>query len=55
MIKYCVNARNSIEVLKKADQIFFGYKDIDVISDYIEKYPDKFFIYEILIKITSQL
>lgn len=43
-MKLCVNARQEIEYLKMANEIFFQYKDREVISDYIEKYPDKIMI-----------
>lgn len=46
-MKYCVNARCSKEILLQADEIFFGYKDTKALIDYIEKYPDKTFIYEL--------
>ena len=44
---YCVNARAPREALAMADQIFFGYNDTGAMFDYIEKYPNKTFIYEI--------
>lgn len=46
-MKYCVSARQSANVLKKADEIKVKFEDIDAIINFIEEYPDKTVIYEI--------
>lgn len=45
-MRYSVNARAPREALLMADEIYFGHADTGAMIDYIEKYPDKTFIYE---------
>ena len=45
-MNYCVNVRMGNEIIKSADQIFFGHDDTGAIIDYLEKYPNKTIIYE---------
>jgi hypothetical protein len=46
-IKYCVNDRHPKSVLQQVDEIRLPYKDIDIMFDFVEQYPNKSFIIEI--------
>lgn len=40
-MKYCLNSRQEAAYLQKADEIKVEFRDRDIISDLIEKYPGK--------------
>lgn len=40
-MKYSISGRQPKDFLQKADEIFIEYRDIDVLFDYVELYPDK--------------
>ena len=46
-MKYCLSARQSYDVLKKADEIKIELRDYQSIPEYIEKFPDKTLILEL--------
>ena len=45
-MKYCLSARQTDSILKKADEIKIELRDFRAIPDYIEKFPDKTLILE---------
>lgn len=46
-MNYCVSARQPASVLKKADEIMVDYNDVNIMYDFIDKYPSKKFIIRI--------
>lgn len=46
-VNYCVSARQPEIVLKQAEEMLMDYKDINVMYDYIEKYPNIKFVIRI--------
>lgn len=40
-MKYCLNSKCSIHLLKRADEVFVFQEDEDVLMDWVERMPDK--------------
>ena len=52
-MKYCLSARQSHALLKKADEIKIELRDFRALPEYIEKFEDKVFILEFTNNIPS--
>ena len=46
-MKYCIDGRQSYQVLNKTDEIKVSYRDKGILMDFIEKIPDKMIILDI--------
>ena len=46
-MKYCLSSRQETSYLQQADEISVMYKDVNIIFDFIDKYPDKTIVLKI--------